>query len=244
MYRRDFYIDFFNLIVIIFLDLKQGKDFPMKLTQFRVYTLKPMSMRTSVVEWLAKTLETCVKCLGILVMGIIPSGIMVGIWDIVFRAHLIQVGAATREILMTAIVPTLGIMYSLLVAKLIDKVFDEYKDMRMAVKQKNKEVFMLLADEDLSPLLHGVAMLLAFGLLICLMVISYETFAEGAFVVGAVSYIFSILCIVVFEVDNPCYGFWVIRSIPSEWLTEDPKGWRNNFYDTSRKNVRQLSAAE
>jgi hypothetical protein len=194
------------------------------------YTMKSSEKRKSVMQWTLKFIETSRKCLAILSGALIPTWLVVEFWYHVFHLHHWYVSKEVREVLMTAVIPILGLTYALLTAKLIDKVFDEYKDMRIAVKRRDIERFMQLMDEDLSPLLHGMATILAFAVLGGLMMLEYADFWEGALVIGTTSYIFTLLCITVIEVDDPCHGFWIIKSIPEEWMLQDPKKWRSEHY--------------
>ncbi len=174
----------------------------------------------------SKLVETTLRCIGILCLAAIPTIIVVEFWWHVFYLRHVHVDPEMRETLLTAVIPGFFITYSLLASALITKVFDEYKQMRMAVKRADIDSFMLLADEDLSPLLHGMALLLASAVLIGLMMLGFPDFFHGTLIIGGTTYIFALLCVVVYEIDDPCHGFWVIKSIPDDWLKQDPKKWR------------------
>jgi hypothetical protein len=194
------------------------------------YTFRSPELRKGFRRWAAKLFETTLKCLTILAFAMLPSTVVVELWYHVFFLNNIHVAKSVAEILYTTDIPILGIVYALLVAKLIDIVFDEYKKMRMAAKRRDIAEFMQLMDEDLSPLLHGMATAVAFSILSGLFVLEYPDFWHGALIIGVPTYVFTLLCIVVIEIDDPCHGFWVIKGIPKEWLTIDAKEWRAKHY--------------
>ncbi len=181
-----------------------------------------------------KLSETGIKSLIILAIPA-PVGVaFASFWYFVLYTRGIYFGDDMREILTNALIPIFGVMYSLLTGVIISHVFEEYKVMRRAVKEKNIETFMVLKDEELSPLLHGMVAVLALAVLSGFMGLKYHNPEAGLFIIGGTSYIFSLLCLVVMQLDEPCYGFWVIKSIPTEWLETDAKQWRTEYYARAR----------
>lgn len=182
-----------------------------------------------------KTIETGIKSLIILA---IPTPIAVAtatFWYYTLFKRGMYFGDDMREILTNALIPIFGVLYSLLTGVIINHVFDEYKAMRLAVKERNMEAFMKLKDEELSPLLHGMVAVLALAVLTGFMGLKYPSADAGMFIIGGTTYIFGLLCLVVMQLDEPCYGFWVIKSIPLEWLETDAKRWRAEFYCRHKK---------
>lgn len=191
----------------------------------RIY--RPKKRHTPFKYWAIKWGETIAKCLVILALASIPAYVVARLWhDLLFVRHL-HFDKEVREILIAAWIPAFGVIYALLAGVAVNWVATEYKEMRMAVKRRDIERFMILQDEDLSPLMHSMVSIIAFAVLGGFMGIEYPNAETGMFIVGGAAYVFSLLCIVVIEIDDPCSGFWFIKNIPPEWIAMNPKEWRD-----------------
>lgn len=194
----------------------------------RVY--RPRKRHKPIGQVVSKLLETTLKCALILMLAAIPAICVAWFWHRALFTHHLHFGKEVREVLITAWIPTFGVIYALLAGVAVNWVANEYKEMRMAVKRRDIERFMILQDEDLSPLMHSMITIIAFAVLGGFMGIEYPDATSGLIVVGGATYVFSLLCMVVIEIDHPCGGIWVIKNIPPEWLDVDPRAWRNQHF--------------
>ena len=119
-----------------------------------------------------------------------------------------------------------GILYGLLAAVVLSTVWGEYKMMRTAVKRYDFDTFADLRDEEISPLIHTLMFVLSGTILIAFMSLSYVTFSSGVIFIASTTYLFVLMFLVVYEIDDPCAGTWYIRNIPKEWLEVDVKKFR------------------
>jgi len=172
-----------------------------------------------------KWTETAIKGAGVVFFVALPTILMVWMWyTFVYRNHIF-IPKEDREILITGAIPGLYILYSLMTAVLFASVYNEYKDARKAMRRNDMRSFMELRLEEISPLLHVMAAVVAMVILSAFMFLEYSSAQWGGVVIGAQTFVFALLCYVLYELDDPCYGFWVLKSIPKEWIEADPKKW-------------------
>ncbi len=157
------------------------------------------------------------------------------IWYYIFYLKDITLDPKLEAITTAGWIPLLSILYSLLVAMILNQLWGEYKAMRMAVKNYDLELFMNLQDEQLSPLVHTLMVVISLAVLFAFMVLQYTDVYSGAIFVSSVAYLFSLIFFVVIEIDDPSIGTWVIKSIPKEWLSIDSREWRKIRNDPAHK---------
>jgi hypothetical protein len=203
----------------------------------RIYRRK--TRRKTPRAWFAKASETVIKCTILLCAALIPTLVVVTLWYGILFQNEIHADGKEHEIIVAAWIPTFGVMYALFAGVAISWVAGEYKEMRFAVKTNNLAVFMEKKDEDLSPLMHVFITILALTVLGGFLFLDYSSAVRGAFFVGGATFVFSLLCMVVIEMDDPCYGLWVIKSIPHDWLEMDCKEWRQKHYFKKRRAARK-----
>lgn len=179
----------------------------------------------------------------------LPISILVGwTWAAYIYGNDLPFSPEMRELLAAAWIPVFGVVYGLFTGGIFALVFSQYMEMRVATKERHKEDslerFMRYADEELSPLWHGVAFVLAVAVLAGFAVYTYPDALTGALVMGAATYVFALLCFIVIEMDEPRYGFFVIKSIPEEWLKKDPHEWRLEQTEQARITVTKTTTVE
>ena len=179
-------------------------------------------------------LETVIKSAVLLSMPLIASAIVCVIWYFVLFRHHIHFEDGVREIAIAAWIPIFGILYGLLAAIVLSTVWSEYKSMRMATKNYEIAIFMSLRDEDMSPLIHVMMAVLSSAVLLAFMGLDYPDRLSGFIFVGSTAYLFTLIVLVVMEIDNPCSGIWFIKDIPEEWLAINAKEWRREEYEAVR----------
>ena len=191
---------------------------------------------------LQRLLETALKT-GLIALYAAPlSWIPTAFWYFVLIKNNIRQSEKMEVIATASWIPLFGIFYGFLAATLIAKVFEQYSDMRMAIKRYDFDQFALLRDENLSPLMHGLMSVLAAMTLAGFMAIKYPTDLQGFIVVGSVSYVLSFIFYVVREVDDPLGGVWFIRHVHDGWLEVDVKLWREKRHQEDQENFKQKCA--
>ncbi len=163
------------------------------------------------------------------------------IWYYIFYLNHITLDAKLEVIATAGWIPLLSILYSLLVAMILNQLWTEYKAIRMAVKNYDLETFMNLQDEQLSPLVHTLMLVISFAVLVAFMLLQYTNAHSGAIFISSVAYLFSLIFFVVVEIDDPSTGTWFIKTIPKEWLKIDSREWRKLRNDPAhRKFIESL----
>ena len=184
---------------------------------------------------IGKMAETAIKCfILLLVPGLIASSVSAA-WYILLYRHDRNFGDGMQDIIATALLPALGIVYGIIVATIaVQTVWTEYKSMRTAVKRYDLDTFMDLRDEELSPLIHLIAGTMSLGMLSGFLALRYPTAWAGGIIIFSVTFFLSLMYVVIIEIDDPCSGLWYIKNIPEEWLALDPKKYR----DERRQRIR------
>jgi hypothetical protein len=188
---------------------------------------------------LQRLLETSLKT-GLIALYAAPlSWIATAFWYFVLVKNDIHLNEKMEVIATASWIPLFGIFYGFLASTLIAKVFDQYSDMRIAIKRYDFDKFAELRDENLSPLMHGLMSVLAAMTLAGFMAIKYPTELQGFVVVGSVSYVLSFIFYVVREVDEPLGGVWFIRHVHDGWLEVDVKLWREKRHKEDQEKFQQ-----
>ena len=110
--------------------------------------------RKSAKRWLGKCAETALKALWLVAYPLAISAVICTGWYVVLFKHHIHFDDDIKDIATAAWIPTFGIIYALVAAVILNTVWSEYKEMRMAIKRYDLARFMELRDEDVSPLIH------------------------------------------------------------------------------------------
>ena len=169
--------------------------------------------------------------LGIKIFLMLIWPVVVGIavtygWYAIFYRNEIHFAAEAEGVVTTAWLSMFGIWYSLLATVAMNTVWSEYKQLRAAVKRHDKDLFMDLRDEDLSPLVYVLIVVLSLTVLFGFLIIEYPSVLAGAVIVYVVVFVLTLMLVVIIEMDDPCSGLWYIRHIPEDWLQENPKEYR------------------
>jgi hypothetical protein len=125
-----------------------------------------------------------------------------------------------------------GVLYGLFAAMILSTVWNEYKTMGIAVKRSDLDTFIDLRDEEVSPLVHTLMIVLSVMIILAFMCIKYETAYSGITFIISTTYLLTLIFYIVLEIDDPCGGIWYIKDIPEEWLKVDIKKFR---YEKRRK---------
>ncbi len=201
-----------------------------------LYRARSSLRQVSIKPRLRKYTETSLKTVLLLVYPIPATITMLAFWYFVFYTRHIHFGDEVKEIAIAAWIPIFGLLYALISAVVIKTVFSEYKSIRTAVKLCDIETFMVLRDEDMSPVVHAAMTVLALAVLGGFMALSYPTMLSGSWFIGSTTYLFALMFWVVREIDNPCSGIWFIKNIHDEWLMIDPIEWRAPKFEASKPN--------
>lgn len=165
-----------------------------------------------------------IKCLQMLYKPL-PAVILACLfWYFVFYKNQIFL-KDDGEIIVTWI-SMFGILYGLLAAVVLSTVWTEYKAMRTAVKRYDFDTFSDLRDEEISPLVHTLMFVISGMILVAFMLLRYANMGSAIMFIASTTYLFVLLFLVIYEIDDPCAGTWYIKNIPKEWLEIDIKRFR------------------
>ena len=182
-----------------------------------------------------RRIETSLKCLALLIAPVIPAGIVSILWYKELYCKQLFFTEKMEGIITAAWIPTFGILYSILAAIILSTVWGEYKAMRSAIKRYDLDAFIDLRDEEMSPLVYTMMIVLSSAVLLSFMSLQYPSARAGLVLISSTSYLFSLLYMVIREIDDPCGGIWFIRSVPPEWLEINVKVWRAERHEKARK---------
>jgi hypothetical protein len=132
-----------------------------------------------------------------------------------------------------------GVIYGLLAAIILTTVWNEYKAMGIAVKRFDLDSFIDLRDEEVSPLVHTLMIMLSIAILLAFMCIHYDTVYSGVTFIASTAYLFALIFYIVLEIDDPCDGIWYIKDIPEEWLKIDVKKFRQERFGKLTKTEKK-----
>jgi len=180
--------------------------------------------------------ETALKCL-VLFSGPTFVGGLAGIaWYFAPFRHDLHVDDGTRDIIVHAVLPILGMAYSIIVGvSALATPWTKYMEMRIAVKHYDVDVYMDNEDEELSPLIHGIVGTLAVAMMLSFMVLPYESATGGFSIVFGVAFVLALMYFVVRQIDNPSTGLWYIKGTPPEWEGVDPTKYREERCRAARE---------
>lgn len=190
-------------------------------------------------ESLCSKLETVKKSLTLLFFPA-PFVVLISLfWYYFLYKNNIHFNDNLDYVVITILVSFFGLLYSLLAQSIISAVWNEYKAMRLAVKKYDFETFINLRDEEMSPLMHVLMLILFVFILSVFMGFQYPNIISGIIIISATSYLFLLMFFVVREIDDPCSGTWIIKSIPPEWLLIDAKEWRKEHIKKEREQFKE-----
>jgi len=181
-------------------------------------------------KWLGKVVETSIKSSILLTLPIPATAFACAVWYFGLYTQETHFHDELEDNVILSWISMFGILYSLMAAVVLGAVFNEYKQIRMAIKCHDIATFMSLRDEDVSPIIHTIMTILALAVLATFMGLRYPDAISGIGVIGATTYIFALLYWVIREVDDPFSGIWFIKHVPDGWLKHDPRVWRDTFY--------------
>jgi hypothetical protein len=176
-------------------------------------------------RWLRRY-RTGLKCAAI---SFIPAlmGTLAGlIWHFAFFKANFHLEEKMEVISTAAWIPAFALLYGFFTSPLLTKVWDEYKEMRKAVKKNDLDAFLDLRDEEQSPLMYGLVILTSLMLIGAFAGVQYPRAIDGWVVISSMSYLLTLIFCVIMELDDPCAGIWFIRSIPEEWLKINVRQYR------------------
>jgi hypothetical protein len=186
-----------------------------------LYRKRPNGKRRSLVKRTKKLLESSTRGFLLLLNPALATAFVLVLWFYVIFENDCFFLEGAREVVIAGYIPVFGIFYAILAGAIVTIVFEEYKSIRMAIKNDDLDTFINLYDEDLSPFFHVLMTLLASFIIIALMGLKYGDAASGVFVIGTTTYTLSLIYWIIIEIDSPLWGLWFIKSVDREWLMFD-----------------------
>ncbi|HWU24526.1 MAG TPA: hypothetical protein VN086_02120 [Candidatus Paceibacterota bacterium] len=196
---------------------------------------KPRHNGHTIKERFTRFMATVVKSAIIMSFAIPYSLFSTLAWYFILYRNHYDLGDGAEIVATAAWLPYLAVATSIINASILAKVLDEFKEMRYAIKQYDVEKFMMLSDEDVSPLIY--ALLIVFDACIVggFMLIHYDSMWHGAFIIWTSTYVMALILLVIRELDDPLQGVWYIRNVHKEWLDMDRKSWRALYYASKKE---------
>lgn len=161
--------------------------------------------------------------------------IAISVWYIVFHQYGIHFPKHVAEYVYAGFIPATMVPYSIATGVFVAKTIDKYYEIRKAVKRYDLETFMILRDEDVTPLAHAFMTIFALFEIGAWALLEYPNGWWGGLIVGSVTYLFSFAFVIAKEVDDPFEGVWFIKYIHPEWMEIDCKEYREKHYAKMRK---------
>jgi hypothetical protein len=126
-----------------------------------------------------------------------------------------------KDIIIGAIVTTLGLTYGILYSWVLGVTWEKYRKTVIAVLEKDKHTFLLYRDERMPILFHLLIGSVSLPLWGMIGVIAYKHVLTGAMSVFAISIVLVLFWRIAVELENPSKGGWFLERIDPEWLTVD-----------------------
>ena len=136
----------------------------------------------------------------------------------------------TEGMMTAAVIPMLCVFFGFLAAAMLTTVWKEYKAIHSSVEKNDKNTFLDLKEEQISPLIHVLMGVQAVALIACFTLVCYATALDGFFCITICVYTLGLYFVVVVQVDDPCHGLWFIKGIPPDWLEINVREWRQEVY--------------
>lgn len=126
-----------------------------------------------------------------------------------------------KDIVIGAVITTLGVLYAILVTWILTAVYDKYKEIVVCVLTQDKDRFLLYRDERLPIVSHLLVGIVSFPLLGMIGLVAYKHALTGAVSVFVVSSILTMVWFVLRQLENPLKTGWFAERIPEEWFAID-----------------------
>ena len=148
------------------------------------------------------------------------ASVGVFVWLLLWNSG-IHFSHADEAVLSGAIIPVLGIAFSILAAAILPVILAKYAEITKSVLRRDKDTFLLYRDERLPIIVHLVLGALAVALITMVMLVEYHEKYCGFCSVFVVTFCISLYLFVAAELQDPTESVWFAERIPSDWLTAD-----------------------
>jgi hypothetical protein len=111
----------------------------------------------------------------------------------------------------------LALIYALFAGYAISKVLDEYKEISKAVVKNDIDSFLLYRDEELPILVHLLIGTISFFIIFFTILFPYHCEMLGMLINFIVVFIFTLVYVIVRELDDYYRSIWFKEKIPKEW---------------------------
>jgi hypothetical protein len=126
-----------------------------------------------------------------------------------------------KDVIIGAIVTTLGVTYGILVSWIIGAIWEKYRKVVVCILEQDKHTFLLYRDERMPIVLHLLIAAVSLPLISMIGMIAYKHVLTGALSIFAVSMVLALFWRIAAELEDPTRHGWFIERIPPDWLTED-----------------------
>lgn len=150
----------------------------------------------------------------------IVSAVALGVWHLL-RYFGIHLDKSSEVPVTAAVIPTLGITYSIIAALVLNAVWEEYRKVSVCVITDDRDTFLLYRDERIPLMIHLLLGVLSLFLIGSIMLIDYDHIWSGRCSVFSITFACVLYWVVATELDDPARSVWFKERIPQEWLEID-----------------------
>ena len=128
--------------------------------------------------------------------------------------------ASADEPIVNAILPGLFSAHVFIAGLMIIHESDDMRKMKRAVREKNKEAFIEIAEDAVPTPMRYILFMTGNLILAWTMSLHYELYWTGFASVYSVGYILTLIWEIIADFDDPINGIWVIKGVSAEWVRD------------------------
>jgi archaellum biogenesis protein FlaJ (TadC family) len=160
--------------------------------------------------------QILVRHISIIVIGLVISSAVIGIWLILRHYHL-WFSEDDIEWVLVALLPFVGLAYGGLAVKIMEKVINENDEVHWSVESGNFELFKRYAPRRIKRTVHFLLGTFSIAMTVPFMLINYQSVWTGTFILFSITFIISVYWQVATVLDDPFNEMWEIGEVKKEW---------------------------
>lgn len=177
----------------------------------------PMEIFADVAHYMPTGFKSGLQCVRMAVVPLLMSLPAIVLYHICHKLG-IHSNRVADEPIVNAVLPFIGGAHVFLSGFLFIREGGDYREMRRAVRLKEKEKFLDLAEDQVPAPLRFVVFVTGTIVILWTTSLYYENYWTGLFSVLSVAYIVSLIWEVIADFNDPVNGVWVVRDVPKDWL--------------------------
>jgi hypothetical protein len=126
-----------------------------------------------------------------------------------------------NDVIIGAIIMTFGVMYGIALSWIMNRIWDVYQKIVLAVLKRDKYTFLLYRDERMPIAFHLIIGAVSIPLLGMIGAIGYKHLLTGEISVFSISFVLILSWFVASQIESPTGHGWFVERIPADWFTAD-----------------------